>query len=442
MALFTVKRLGISLANLISKFKELNVVHIQKRNLNLHEHHSFKMLDQAGIPVPKFAVANTKSDAGTKAKKLNTNDLVIKAQVLSGGRGKGTFKGGLKGGVRLVNSPEEAERIAGQMIGDFLVTVQTGSKGILCNNVMITERKYLAKEYYLAITMERKFGGPVVICSSQGGVDIETLSKTSPDAISYVPVDIVEGMTQKVGEAVAEKMGLTKQKAAVSDIVQKLYNIFIQKDAVLIEINPFGVDRDGKLWCIDAKLKFDEYAEFRQKTLHSLRDFSQEDQREIQAAKFGLTFIAMEGTIGCLVNGAGLAMATMDIIKHHGGVPANFLDVGGGANVNQVKEAFKIITTDPSVMAVFVNIFGGIMRCDIIAEGIIAAVEELNLNVPIVCRLQGTNVDEARVLLGTSKVKILPVPDLEEASRLAVKLSQIMTFASSSKIQVTFEMPL
>uniref|UniRef100_A0A023F7F3 Succinate--CoA ligase [ADP-forming] subunit beta, mitochondrial n=1 Tax=Triatoma infestans TaxID=30076 RepID=A0A023F7F3_TRIIF len=442
MALFTVKRLGISLTNLISKFKEINVAHVQKRNLNLHEHHSFKLLHEAGVPVPKFAVSSSKTDVAAKAKKLNTNDLVVKAQVLSGGRGKGSFKGGLKGGVKLVNSPEEAEKVAGQMIGDYLVTVQTGAKGILCNNVMITERKHLAKEYYLAITMERKFGGPVVICSSQGGMDIETLSKTSPDAISYVPVDIVEGLTQKVGESVADKMGLSKQKAQVSEIVQKLYKLFIQKDAVLMEINPFGIDKEGKFWCIDAKLKFDEYADFRQKPLHALRDFSQEDPREIQAAKFGLTFIAMEGSIGCLVNGAGLAMATMDIIKHHGGIPANFLDVGGGANVNQVKEAFKIITTDPNVMAIFVNIFGGIMRCDIIAEGIILAVQELNLNVPIVCRLQGTNVDEARVLLGTSKVKILPVPDLEEASRLAVKLSKIMTVASSSNIHVTFEMPL
>ncbi|KAK9496993.1 hypothetical protein O3M35_012791 [Rhynocoris fuscipes] len=394
----------------------------QKRYLNIHENLSMKLLHEAGIPVPPFVVVTNKSEAASKARQLNSNELMVKAQVLTGGRGKGSFKGGLKGGVKFVTSPEEAEKLAGQMIGDYLVTVQTGAKGIICNSVMITIAKKLVKEFYVAITMERKYGGPVIIASSQGGVEIEVLSATNPNAITYVGVDIVEGLQQNQAEEVAKSLGASDTKEA-ANVLMKLYDIFIKKDALLVEVNPFGQDKDGKLWCLDAKLKFDDSADYRQKALHALRDISQEDPREVQATKLGLNYVAMEGNIGCLVNGAGLAMATMDIIKLHGGIPANFLDVGGGANESQVKEAFKIITTDPNVKAIFVNIFGGIMRCDIIARGILMAIGELKLNTPIVVRLLGTNVDEAKKIIAESELKVVSISDFDEASRHAIALA-------------------
>ncbi|PSN34033.1 Succinate--CoA ligase [ADP-forming] subunit beta [Blattella germanica] len=306
----------------------------QQRNLNVHEHISYTLLRDAGIPVPKFGVAKTKDEAVKIARDLNTRDLVLKAQVLAGGRGKGSFKNGLKGGVRMVATPEEAGDIASKMIGELLVTKQTGEAGRICNNVMVTERKYPRKEYYIAIMMERAFQGPVIIASSQGGVNIEDVAKENPDAIVYEPIDICE------------------------------------------------------VFCLDAKFRFDDNAFFRQKELFALRDWTQEDAKEVQAAKFDLNYIALDGDIGCMVNGAGLAMATMDLIKLHGGSPANFLDVGGGATAHAVKEAFKIITSDPNVHAILVNVFGGIMRCDVLAEGIVAAAKDLNLKVPIVCRLQ------------------------------------------------------
>lgn len=414
----------------------------QKRNLNVHEHISYTLLSGAGIPVPKFGVAKTKQEAGDIARKLNIKDIVLKAQVLAGGRGRGHFRGGLKGGVRMVFTPEEAEDIAGQMIGDYLITKQTGEKGRICNSVMVTERKYPRKEYYFAIMMERAFSGPVVIASSQGGVNIEEVAAENPDAILYSPIDIVTGLTRADAEEIAEKVGLGDKKAQVSKMLLDLYKLFLDKDALLIEVNPYAEDTTGSYFCLDAKFRFDDNADFRQKELFELRDWTQEDPKEVEAAKYNLNYIALDGSIGCLVNGAGLAMATMDIIKLHGGEPANFLDVGGGATANAVKEAFKIITADPKVYAIMVNIFGGIMRCDVIAEGIIAAVKELNLKVPIICRLQGTNVDDAKVLIASSGMKILPCDNLDEAARLAVKLSSIIGLAKSAKLDVNFEMPL
>ncbi|BES95716.1 succinyl-CoA synthetase beta [Nesidiocoris tenuis] len=414
----------------------------QRRNLNVHEHISYTLLKGAGIPVPKFGIAKTKEEAGKLARELAVKDIVLKAQVLAGGRGKGAFKGGLKGGVRMVFSPEEAEQIAGQMVGDYLITKQTGEKGRICNAVMVTERKFPRKEYYFAVMMERAFNGPVVISSSQGGVNIEDVAAENPKAILYTPIDITQGLTAETAGDIAVKVGLADKKAQVTEMLLNLYKLFLEKDALLIEINPYAEDSTGDYFCLDAKFRFDDNAEFRQKELFQLRDWTQEDAKEVEAAKYNLNYIALDGSIGCLVNGAGLAMATMDIIKLHGGEPANFLDVGGGATANQVKEAFKIITADPKVCAIMVNIFGGIMRCDVIAEGIIAAVKELNLRVPIICRLQGTNVDDAKVLIASSGMKILPVDNLEEAARLAVKLSSIVGLARSAKLDVNFEMPL
>jgi len=414
----------------------------QTRNLNVHEHISYTVLQQAGIQVPKFGVATTKQEAKEIAQKLNTTDLVLKAQVLAGGRGKGSFKNGLKGGVRMVYSPEEAEDISGKMIGQYLVTKQTGEKGRICNSVMVTERKFPRKEYYFAVMMERAFAGPVIIASNQGGVNIEEVAAENPDAIIYEPVDIIKGITREQAEKVACKVGLEKHKDKTADMLMRMYETFLKYDALLIEINPYAEEANDEYFSLDAKIRFDDNAAFRQKEIFSKRDWTQEDEKEVAAAKFDLNYIALDGNIGCMVNGAGLAMATMDIITLHGGSPANFLDVGGGATAQAVKEAFKIITSDKNVLALLVNIFGGIMRCDVIAEGIIAAAKELNLKLPIICRLQGTNVDDAKVLIASSGMKILPVDNLDEAARLAVKLSSIVSLARDAKLDVNFEMPL
>merc|ERR1739844_198771 len=415
----------------------------QQRELSVHEHVSMSLLKDAGAPVPNFGVAKTAAEAKQIAQDITTNDLVVKAQVLAGGRGKGSFKGGYKGGVQLVYNPEEVEESAKGMIGDFLITKQTGADGRICNSVMITERKYTRKEYYIAFMNERAFNGPVIIASSEGGVNIEETAEKNPDSIVKFPIDVVEGLTVEGSKNVAVKLGIHDSKVdEVAQILQNLYKLFVTKDASMVEINPFAEDNSGHFVCLDAKLKFDDNAEFRQKAVFDQRDWSQEDKREVEAANYNLNYIALDGDIGCMVNGAGLAMATMDIIKLHGGSPANFLDVGGGATADQVKEAFKIITGDPKVNAILVNIFGGIMRCDVIAEGIIAAARELNLSTPIVVRLQGTNVDEAKVMIGSSGTKILPVDNLEEAARLAVKLSNIVALAKDARISLTIDQPL
>merc|ERR1711863_168721 len=415
----------------------------QQRDLSVHEHVSMSLLKEAGVPVPNFGVAKTAAEAKQIAEDIPTNDLVVKAQVLAGGRGKGSFKGGYKGGVKLVYSPEEVEESAQGMIGDFLITKQTGAEGRICNSVMITERKYTRKEYYIAFMNERAFNGPVIIASSEGGVNIEETAEKNPDSIVKFPIDAVQGLTVEGSKNVAVKLGIHDSKVdEVAQILMNLYELFVSKDASMVEINPFAEDNSGNFVCLDAKLKFDDNAEFRQKAVFDQRDWSQEDAREVAAAEYNLNYIALDGDIGCMVNGAGLAMATMDIIKLHGGSPANFLDVGGGATAHQVKEAFKIITGDPKVNAILVNIFGGIMRCDVIAEGIIAAARELNLSTPIVVRLQGTNVDEAKVMIGSSGLKILPVDNLDEAARLACKLSKIVAVARDAHLDVKFEMPI
>lgn len=418
------------------------VQHQQQRNLNVHEYVSYTLLNNAGISTPRFAIAATKEEARKIATDLNTKDLVLKAQVLAGGRGKGAFKNGLKGGVRMVYTPDEAADISGQMIGQLLVTKQTGEKGRICNSVMVTERKYPRKEFYLAVMMERAFNGPVIIASSQGGVNIEQVAAENPSAITYEPIDIVEGLTLAQCSSIADRIGLGAEKDTLTEVLMKMYKLFLEKDALLIELNPYAEDTDGKYFSLDAKCRFDDNAFFRQKEVFALRDITQEDEKEVAAHKFDLNYIALEGNIGCMVNGAGLAMATMDIISLHGGSPANFLDVGGGATAKAVTEAFKIITADPKVLTILVNIFGGIMRCDVIAEGIVVAAKTLDLKIPIVCRLQGTNVDDAKVLIASSGLKILPIDNLDEAARLAVKLSNIVSLARSAHIDINFEMPL
>merc|ERR1712079_645067 len=411
----------------------------QQRQLSVHEHVSMSLLKEAGVPVPKFGVAKSAAEAKKIAEDIASNDLVVKAQVLAGGRGKGHFAGGAKGGVRLVYSPEEVEEASAGMIGDFLITKQTGAEGRICNSVMVTERKYTRKEFYIAFMNERSFHGPVCIASSEGGVNIEEVAEKNPDAIVKFPIDVMKGLDVDGAKNIAKGIGVHEKKVdEVAQILLNLYDLFQKKDASMVEINPFAEDSTGNFVCLDAKLKFDDNADFLQKAIFDLRDWSQEDAKEVEAANFNLNYIALDGDIGCMVNGAGLAMATMDIIKLHGGSPANFLDVGGGATASAVKEAFKIITGDPKVNALFVNIFGGIMRCDVIAEGIIAAARELDLATPIVVRLQGTMVDEAKVLIASSGLEILPVSDFEEAARLAVKLSAIMTITKDAHVPVNF----
>ncbi|XP_045455178.1 succinate--CoA ligase [ADP-forming] subunit beta, mitochondrial [Melitaea cinxia] len=414
----------------------------QVRHLNVHEYVSYTLLRDHGIPVPRFNIAKTQDEAVKFAKELNTKDIVLKAQVLAGGRGKGAFKNGLKGGVRMVDKPEVAGELVGKMLKQYLVTKQTGAAGRICNMVMVTERKFPRREFYVAIMMERSFNGPVIIASSQGGVNIEDVAAENPDAITYEPIDIVSGITEDQIARVIEKIGLQDHASEATDMIKKMYDLFLKKDALLIEINPYAEDAvTGQFYCLDAKFRFDDNAQFRQKELFQLRDTTQEDPKEIEAAKFELNYIALDGNIGCMVNGAGLAMATMDIIKLYGGDPANFLDVGGGATAQAVAEAFKIILSDPKVTAILVNIFGGIMRCDVIAEGIINAAKNLNIQIPVIVRLQGTKVNEARKLIADSGLRIVPRDDLDEAAKLVVQLSEIVALAKNAGVEVKFDIP-
>jgi len=340
------------------------------RNLNLLEHHGVRLLQQAQINVPPFGVAKSAEEAQAVAKKIGGKDYVVKAQVLAGGRGKGKFDSGLEGGVQIVFTPEEAGEKAKQMIGHHLVTKQTIGEGPLCEEVMIAKRLFTRREYYFSITLDRITSGPILIGSSRGGMNIEEVAEHDPKAIIKVPIDINTGVTDKIANDLAVKMDFpTASQGKAADTIKKLYNLFIKSDCSLLEINPMSEDVDGNVVCMDCKMTLDANAEFRQKELFALRDVKQEDELEVRAAAANLNYIRLDGNIGCLVNGAGLAMATMDIIKLHGGEPANFLDVGGGATVDQVTEAFRIITADKNkVNAILVNIFGGIMRCDVIAQ--------------------------------------------------------------------------
>jgi succinyl-CoA synthetase beta subunit len=330
------------------------------------------------------------------------------------------------------------------MIGSHLITKQTGAKGRLCQEVLISKRLFLRREYYFSITVERATGGPVLIGSSKGGVNIEEVAATDPSAIITIPIDINKGVTTEIATEMADRMGFKDEcKQQAAEIIAKLYNLFIKSDCNLLEINPMAEDVEGQVYCMDCKVVLDHNADFRQKELFKLKDSAQEDPLEVRAAAQNLNYIRLDGNIGCMVNGAGLAMATMDIIKLHGGEPANFLDVGGGATVEQVTEAFKIITADKTkVHAILVNIFGGIMRCDVIAQGIINAASELNLKIPIVVRLQGTQVDDAKALIANSKMRILACDSLDEAAKMVVKLSSIVELAKAAALDVKFELSI
>ncbi|KAI6915909.1 Succinate--CoA ligase, partial [Hortaea werneckii] len=327
-------------------------------------------------------------------------------------------------------SPREASILADQMIGHKLITKQTGERGRICNSVLIVERKFARREFYLAVLMDRATQGPVIVASSQGGMDIETVAKEQPEAIITTKVDIHKGVTDEMAHEIASKLGFSEQCVPqAQDTIQKLYKIFMEKDATQIEINPMSETSDHQVLCMDAKLNFDDNADFRQEEVFSWRDVSQEDADEVKAAKSGLNFIKLDGDIGCLVNGAGLAMATMDIIKLNGGQPANFLDVGGGATPEAIKEAFELITSDPKVTAIFVNIFGGIVRCDDIAKGLVNVVDQMNLRLPVVARLQGTNVEAAQKVINDSGLKIFSIDDLQSAAEKSVQFSKVVKMA-------------
>ncbi|KAK7090436.1 succinate--CoA ligase [ADP-forming] subunit beta, mitochondrial-like [Littorina saxatilis] len=420
----------------------------QRRHLSIHEYLSMGLLRDAGVSVPKFNVASSADEALKIAQEISklsgVPDVVVKAQVLAGGRGKGTWDSGLKGGVKLVFSAEEAKEIAGKMLNHKLFTKQTGKEGRICEKVMIAERLYSRREFYFAITMERSFGGPVLVGSSQGGVNIEEVAEENPNAIIKEPVDIINGITKEQALYVAKEMGFSdgSVEKAANHIITLYNDVFLKYDATMLEINPMSEDNTGEVYCMDAKIGFDDNAAYRQKDVFTFRDWAQEDPRDKTAAELDLNYIGLDGNIGCLVNGAGLAMATMDIIKLHGGSPANFLDVGGGATAQQVTEAFRLITSDEKVNSILVNIFGGIMRCDVIAQGIVAAAAELDMKIPIVVRLQGTRVDDAKAIIAASTMKILACDNLDEAAQMVVKLSTIVDLARAASVDVKFELPL
>lgn len=397
--------------------------HHQLRRLNIHEYQGAELMGKHGVNVPRGVAVSSVEEARKAIKDFfpNEKELVVKSQILAGGRGLGTFKSGLQGGVHIVKT-DQVEDLAGKMLGQILVTKQTGPQGKIVSKVYLCEKLSLVNEMYFAITLDRTTAGPIIIACSKGGTSIEDLAEKFPDMIIKVPIDVFEGITDenaaKVVDGLAPK-GADRNKSI--EQVKNLYKLFVDCDCTLLEINPIAETADNQLVAADAKLNFDDNAAYRQKHIFALRDTTQEDPREVTAAKADLNYIGLDGEIGCMVNGAGLAMATMDIIKLHGGTPANFLDVGGNASEGQVIEAFKILTADDKVKAILVNIFGGIMKCDVIASGIVNAAKEVALKVPVIVRLEGTNVDQGKRILKESGMALITAEDLDDAAQKAVK---------------------
>jgi succinyl-CoA synthetase beta subunit len=392
--------------------------------MNIHEYQAKELLAKYGVPVPAGYAAMSVDEAVEAAGKLPGPLWVVKAQIHAGGRGKGKFRElgeSAKGGVRLAHSSEEVREHAAEMLGKTLVTIQTGPAGKQVQRLYITDGVDIAKEFYLALLVDRETGRIAVVASTEGGMEIEKVAHDTPDKIATITIDPATGLMPHHGRAVAAALGLTGDLAKqASKVLGSLYQAFLGTDASQIEINPLAVDDKGRLLVLDAKVGFDSNAGFRHPDLEQLRDLTEEDPMEIEASKYDLSYIKLDGSIGCMVNGAGLAMATMDIIKLEGAEPANFLDVGGGANKEKVTAAFKIILSDPAVKGILVNIFGGIMRCDIIAEGIVAAAKEVSLSVPLVVRLEGTNVQQGKDILANSGLPIIAANDLGDAARKIV----------------------
>jgi succinyl-CoA synthetase beta subunit len=389
--------------------------------MNIHEYQAKELLDLFGVANSPGGVASTPEEAEKIAASLNTQDLVIKAQVHAGGRGKGTFKNGFKGGVHLCKTPAEIRNTAAKMLGETLVTHQTGEDGRIVRKVLIAKSVEIQKELYFAILIDRAISAPVIVASTEGGVDIEAVAEHTPEKIFHLPVDPLIGLQPYEARKLAKMLGIpTALLKNAATLFENLYKLFIARDCSMVEVNPLVITKDNQVLALDAKFNFDDNALFRHPDVQSYRDIEEEDPREVEASKHSLSYIGLDGNIACLVNGAGLAMATMDIIKHHGGEPANFLDVGGGASEQQVTEAFKILVADSRVKAILVNIFGGIMKCDVIAQGIINAVKAVNLPVPLVVRLEGTNVDAGRKLLSESGLKLTAATDIADAAKKVV----------------------
>jgi succinyl-CoA synthetase beta subunit len=388
--------------------------------MNIHEYQAKALLREFEVPVSKGGVAFTPEEAVAVAKTLNGPLYVVKAQIHAGGRGKGKFKepeAGEKGGVRLARSIDEVRTAADQMLSKTLVTIQTGPEGKVVNRLYVEDGSDIERELYLSFVIDRTTSRVSIIASSAGGVDIEDVAHSTPEKITTLDVDPASGYSGHHGRTVAFALGLSGDlvKQCVK-LIGDLYRAFVEKDMSQLEINPLIVTKDGRLICLDAKVNFDGNALYRHPDVVSLRDLSEEDPAEVMASRFDLSYVKLDGEIGCMVNGAGLAMATMDIIKLFGAEPANFLDVGGGASKEKVTEAFKIILTDPNVKGILVNIFGGIMRCDIIAEGVIAAAREMAIKAPLVVRLEGTNVELGKQILRDSGLAVIPADDLADAA--------------------------
>ncbi|MDB5591502.1 ADP-forming succinate--CoA ligase subunit beta [Enterovirga sp.] len=392
--------------------------------MNIHEYQGKAVLKEFGVPVPRGVAIFKAEEAEAAAKDLGGPVWVVKSQIHAGGRGKGKFQepeAGDKGGVRLARSVDEVKRFAGEMLGRTLVTLQTGPAGKQVNRLYIEEGAEIDREFYLSALVDRETGRVAFVVSTEGGMDIEAVAHDTPEKIHTFSIDPATGYMPHHGRTVAQALGLAGEQAKqAGDIVSKLYKAFLAKDMSMLEINPLILTKDGSLRCLDAKISFDSNALYRHKDVVELRDLSEEDSKEIEASKHDLAYISLDDTIGCMVNGAGLAMATLDIIKLYGEEPANFLDVGGGATEDKVTAAFKIITADPNVQGILVNIFGGIMKCDVIARGVIAAVKTVGLKVPLVVRLEGTNVAEGKEIIRSSGLNVISADDLDDAAQKIV----------------------
>jgi len=383
--------------------------------MNIHEYQAKGLFREAGIPVPDGTPCDSVDDVGRAFQDLGGKLAVVKAQIHAGGRGKA-------GGVQLARSRDEAETHAKKLLGSTLVTHQTGPEGRVVRKLLVEEGLEIAHEYYVAIAVDRRFGGPVLIASAEGGVEIESVPQ---DELVREPIDIHEGLYDFQARSIAYALGLEGDSAKHgAKVFKALAKLFLKKDCSLAEINPLVRLKDGRVLALDAKMNFDDNALFRHPELAALRDPNEEDAAEARAAQFNLSYVNLDGNIGCMVNGAGLAMGTMDTIQHHGGSPANFLDVGGGVSVERVTEAFKIITEDPNVKAILINIFGGIVKCDLIAEGVLEAVKAVGLKVPLVVRLEGTNVERGRQLLAESDLAVISATDMTDAAKKAVEAAK------------------
>src|SRR5947207_14519539 len=393
--------------------------------MNIHEYQAKELLQKFGVATTRGKVASRPDEAEAIARELGDVDVVVKAQIHAGGRGKGTFANGFKGGVHVVKSPAEACEVASKMLGQVLVTHQTGPAGRVVNKVLVAEAAEIAREIYFAILRDRAMAAPLIVESTEGGVEIEAVAAKSPEKIIREPVNPLAGLQPFQTRKLAKQLGFeSAQLKATSKLFDGLYRAFVGCDCSLVEINPLVVTTRGDVLALDAKFDFDDNALYRHPELAAMRDIAEEDPREVEASKHGLNYIGLNGNIACLVNGAGLAMATMDIIKFYGGSPANFLDVGGGATEEQVTEAFEILIADKKVKAILVNIFGGIMKCDVIAQGIIDAAKTVKLSVPLVVRLEGTNVEQGKQLLKESGLALIAADDLADAAQRVVKAAK------------------